>query len=276
MKLSQNTEIPLGRPVSYTSVYDPGLLCPIPRQAGRAAAGIGSATSASPYGEDIWNIYELSWLRQSGKPEVAMAELRVPADSPCLIESKSLKLYCNSFNMTSFTDSGAVEETMVRDLNKAAEAPVRVSLTAADQFGGSTLAEPEGICLDDQEPGGFTYVLDPSLLSTTSGTVRQTLFTRLFRSCCPVTGQPDWATVTISYQGRQIAPAGLLRYLVSYRQHAGFHEACVEKIYSDIMERCRPAELLVSARFTRRGGVDINPVRSTRPGPWPNIRDPRQ
>lgn len=269
----KKTEIPLGRQVSYTFRYDPGQLCPIPRQAGSEVAGIGGS---SCYGEDIWNIYELSWLAMSGRPEVAMAELRVPAHSPFLIESKSLKLYCNSFNMTSFTDCAEVEETMIRDLSKTAGAAVTVTLLPADHFGCSTLAEPEGICLDEQEPGTFTYDLDPSLLSTTPGTVRQTFFSRLFRSCCPVTGQPDWATVTISYQGQQIARDGLLRYLVSYRQHAGFHEACVEKIFSDIMERCRPAELLVSARFTRRGGVDINPVRSTRPGPWPNIRDPRQ
>ena len=273
--MMKKTDIPLGRQVSYTFRYDPGQLCPIPRQAGREAACI-AAGSGSCYGEDIWNIYELSWITMSGKPEVAMAELRVPADSPNLIESKSLKLYCNSFNMTSFTDRAEVEKTMIRDLSRAAGAAVGVALLPADHFGGSALAEPEGICLDDQEPGGFSYVLDPSLLSTTPETVQQTLFSRLFRSCCPVTGQPDWATVAISYQGLRIAQDGLLRYLVSYREHAGFHEACVEKIFSDIMERCQPAELLVSARFTRRGGVDINPVRSTRPGPWPNIRDPRQ
>lgn len=268
-------DTPLGKQVSYTAVYDPGQLVPIPRQAGRETAGIKNPDGLW-HGEDIWNIYELSWLSPSGRPEVAIAELRVPADSPFLIESKSLKLYCNSFNMTSFHNGGAVRETIIRDVSRAAGTEVEVSLIEADHFGRMTLAEPHGICLDDQEIDNFTYTIAPSLLSTGQREMRQTLFTRLFRSCCPVTGQPDWATVIISYDGRQIAADNLLRYLISYREHTGFHEACVEKIFSDIVRYCKPAELTVYARFTRRGGIDINPVRSTKSAKWPNIRDPRQ
>lgn len=271
----KTADLPLGRQVSYTSQYDPGLLCQISRKIGREAAGIAISPDIH-HGEDIWNIYELSWLSPSGKPEVAMVELRVPANSPFLIESKSLKLYCNSFNMTGFNDIGAVREAMIKDMSQAAGAPVDVSLIEAGNFGKTPLAEPEGQCLDEQDISDFTYTLDPTLLATGSQQTRQTLYSRLFRSCCPVTGQPDWATVCICYEGEQILSDSLLRYLVSYREHAGFHEACVEKIYSDIAERCRPAELTVSARFTRRGGIDINPVRTTNTEKWPNIRDPRQ
>lgn len=268
-------ETPLGKQVSYTFTYDPEQLCPIPRRLGREAAGV-KLTPGSWFGEDIWNIYEISWLNPSGRPEIAMAELRVPAESPRLIESKSLKLYCNSFNMSRFESGAAVQSAMARDLSRVAGAEVEVVLVEAARFGEVRLTEPEGICLDGLELDDLGFTLDPSFLTAQADIVQQTLFSRLFRSCCPVTGQPDWATVTVSYGGRRIVPEGLLRYLLSFREHAGFHESCVERIYSDIMERCRPAELLVSARFTRRGGIDINPVRSSRKGVWPNLRDPRQ
>lgn len=264
----------LGKQVDHSPSYDPDQLCPIPRALGRAAAGIGDLSFS--HGQDIWNIYELSWLARSGKPVVAMAEVRVPWSSPNLIESKSLKLYCNSFNMTHMDSAQAVQEIMNRDLSMAAGADVQVLLASPESFSRVALAEPDGICIDDQDIADFTYETEPTLLEASPETVSQILFTRLFRSRCPVTGQPDWATVCIRYAGPRILHDGLLRYLVSYREHQGFHEACVEKIHADIRSRCGVDKLEVSARFTRRGGLDINPVRSTHPGPWTNLRDPRQ
>ena len=265
----------LGRQVDYSLSYDPNQLFPIPRELGRTAAGITIPASFA-YGEDVWNIYELSWLSNSGKPVVAMAEVRVPWNSTFLIESKSLKLYCNSFNMTRFASARVVRETMARDLSDAAGGQVEVTLIPPNQFAETVINEPGGTCLDTLEIEDFTYDVDAAFLQADTKTVRETLFTRLFRSRCPVTGQPDWATVGISYTGPRISHEGLLRYLVSYREHQGFHEACVETIHADISRLCRPDDLQVSARFTRRGGIDINPVRSTRPGPWGNVRDPRQ
>jgi 7-cyano-7-deazaguanine reductase len=265
----------LGRQADYAPQYDPDQLCPIPRSLGRNAAGI-EETPSFAHGQDIWNIYELSWLSLRGKPLVAMAEVRVPWNSPCLIESKSFKLYCNSFNMTALESADALQEMMIRDLSRAAGADVLVRIVPPEMFSRITLAEPTGTCIDDQDISGFTYQPDPSLLATAPETKRETLFTRLFRSCCPVTGQPDWATVCIAYDGPRILHDALLRYLVSYREHQGFHEACVERIHADISRHCGTIELEVSARFTRRGGLDINPVRSTRPASWPNPRDPRQ
>lgn len=265
----------LGQQVDFSPAYDPTQLCPVLRRLGREAAGISLCPSFA-HGEDIWNMYELSWLQASGKPVVAMAEIRVPWDTPCLIESKSLKLYCNSFNMTAFSDSHAVTATMSRDLSHAAGGAVTVSIIPADRFAEAGLLEAQGRCLDDVHLETVVYEPAPDLLTTAGEEVREQVFTRLFRSRCPVTAQPDWATVSISYAGPRIDPAGLLGYLVSFREHQGFHEACVERIHADISRRCCPRELEVSARFTRRGGLDINPVRSTRPGPWPNQRDPRQ
>jgi len=268
-------DLPLGKKVAYDFTYNPELLHPVPRRLGREAAGLLSF-AGSRQGVDIWNIYELSWLSPSGLPAIAIAELRVPADSPSLIESKSLKLYCNSFNMSRFESSEEVRTTMEQDLGRAAGARVKVHLIEPAAFVDLRLAEPEGICLDGLPAAKFAYRPESSVLAVGRETVRQTLFSRLFRSCCPVTGQPDYATVTVSYAGRRIVPETLLRYLVSYREHSGFHETCVEMIFRDLLERTRPEQLTVSARFTRRGGIDINPVRSTLTGVWPNPRDPRQ
>jgi 7-cyano-7-deazaguanine reductase len=271
----KNIETTLGKQVSYKQQYDPALLDPIPRELGRKAAGL-DLKAASWFGEDIWNVYELSWLSSTGKPEVAIAEIRVPADSANLIESKSLKLYFNSFNMSRLGDATAVQEHIFNDLSRAAGAEVTVKIYQAKAFSTLQIAEPTGISLDEQALSDFTYVITPELLTTTQETGRETLFSRLFRSCCPVTGQPDWATVTVNYSGRLMDHQGLLRYLVSYREHSGFHEACVERIFHDISQRCSPDTLQVSARFTRRGGIDINPVRATQPVRGCNIRDPRQ
>lgn len=269
----------LGKEVQYRPLYDPKLLQPIPRSLGRSSATLAGAAGSYPYqGEDIWNVYELSWLSAEGRPEVAIAEIRVPATSEYLIESKSLKLYFNSFNMTQMDSAETLVATLENDLSQAAAGKVTVTLLAANAFSTVQIAEPEGVCLDELDCNDFKYELDPLLLKVAeeASPAAEALFSRLFRSCCPVTGQPDWATVTISYEGRQIDHAGLLRYLVSYREHSGFHELCVESIFQHIMERCKPEQLEVSARFTRRGGIDINPVRSTTNRHWRNIRDPRQ
>jgi len=275
------------------------------QEKGCSRNGTGNTDGTIPWrhGEDIWNIYELSWLEAGGRPAVAMAVVRVPWDSPCLIESKSLKLYCNSFNMTHFSGVQAVRDAMERDLSQAAGAPVAVDILEPESFAAVAVGEPQGTCIDragsdvpadlpnapagtgeglgaggavSAVSGNFVYDIDPALLACASGVARETLFSRVFRSRCPVTGQPDWATVTVRYAGPRIHAVSLLRYLVSYREHQGFHEACVERIFADILSRCRPDELEVCARFTRRGGIDINPVRSTAPGPWGNLRDPRQ
>lgn len=263
----------LGVAADFSPQYDPAQLCPIPRAQSRAAAGIALFDA---YGEDVWTVYELSWLDQDGKPEVAVAEVRVPWTSPCLIESKSFKLYCNSLNMTRFAECSTVEELLVHDLSRAVGAPVSVVLHAVNSTRIMPVAEPEGCCLDGIRVEGLGYEVRPEYLTSSADVVRERVFSRLFRSRCPVTGQPDWATVHVAYAGPRIPHEGLLRYLVSYREHQGFHEACVEKIFTDIFVRCAPVELEVVARFTRRGGIDINPVRSTRPGPWENLRDPRQ
>ena len=271
-----HTQLPLGKPARHSRTYHPGHLCPVPRAEGRAAEGLNAERFSKCFGEDLWNLYELAWLDDSGKPDIAMAELRVSMQSPNLIESKSLKLYLNSLNMTVFSDATAVHNTLVQDLSTAAGAPVEVRLIPPDRFGSTVLKEPTGVCIDDQIIAAPEADLNPAALNIGGMNIRETLFTRLFRSVCPVTGQPDFATISITYQGRRLDPASLLRYLVSFREHAGFHEACVERIFCDILDRCGPEDLTVSARFTRRGGIDINPWRATVDTAMPNQRDTRQ
>jgi 7-cyano-7-deazaguanine reductase len=268
------TGIPLGREVAYPDHYDPGLLFPIPRAQGRAAIGVDVA--ALPFvGHDRWHAYELSWLDARGKPVVATATLTVPADSPQLIESKSLKLYLNSLNATRFDSPERVREIVCADLSAAAGAPVAV-VFGLPPFAGS---DDEAVSIDDQDLAIDRYgPPDAALLSADAGeAVVETLTSALLKSNCPVTGQPDWASLRIAYRGPRIDRAGLLRYLVSFRDHAEFHEQCVERVFVDLLARCRPAMLSVEARYTRRGGLDINPWRATpgTPSPPPG-RDPRQ
>jgi len=266
----------LGREVDYPTAYDPGLLCPVHRSLAREQAGIDAGRELF-YGEDLWNIYELSWLNAGGRPQVAMAEVSFPFTSPCLIESKSLKLYCNSFNMVRMANAESLTAVMVKDLSAAAGAEVSVRLIMPEDFDQQQLHPSPGHCIDQEEVAVFQYnSVNNDVLCVGSGQVTETVFSRLFRSRCPVTGQPDWATIIVSYRGKQILPGSLLQYLVSYREHQGFHEACVEQIFCDLRKKCRPTQLSVTARFTRRGGLDINPMRSDRPGPWPNCRDFRQ
>jgi len=263
----------LGREVAYPRHYDAALLFPIPRAAARAALGLGAALPFA--GHDRWHAYELSWLDANGKPMVETATIAVPAASPNLVESKSLKLYLNSYNATRFDNAGAVRARIVTDLSQAAGAAVEVGFglppfEAGD--GDATSIDALDVAIDRYGPP------DAGLLAIDGeAIVAETLRSDLLKSNCPVTGQPDWAGVRIAYRGPRIDRAGLLRYLVSFRDHAEFHEQCVERIFVDLMARCRPQALSVEARYTRRGGLDINPWRATpgSPAPVPR-RDLRQ
>jgi len=271
MKTPQDSS--LGRHVDYPREYDASLLFPIARSLGRDALDI-KADALPFFGNDRWHAYELSWLDTRGKPCVATATFEVPADSPNLVESKSLKLYLNSFNASRFDSDDAVRAAIARDLSNAAGAPVAVA------FGLPPLRSDDvAIDLDAQDIAIESYgPPDAALLACdASDEADETLASALLKSNCPVTGQPDWASVRIAYRGPRIDRAGLLRYLVSFRDHAEFHEQCVERIFVDVLARCRPRELSVEARYTRRGGLDINPWRATPGFPPPAAgRDPRQ
>ncbi len=257
---------PLGRDSAYPERYDAALLYPIPRAANRAPLGIGEG--ALPFvGEDEWHAFETSWLNARGKPVVAVARFRLPADSANLIESKSWKLYLNGFNQTRFESREAVAEILKRDLAAAAGAPVAVELFAVDDEALTPRSLP-GECLDDLDIEVDRYTPSAELLTVGDEIVEETLYSHLLKSNCPVTGQPDWGSVLIRYRGPRLDREGLLRYLIGYRQHQDFHEHCVEHIFMDLLERARPERLLVLARYVRRGGLDISPWRGT-PGERP-------
>jgi len=273
----------LGQPTAYADQYDAGLLFPMARAPQRLALGLSSPL---PFmGADLWTAFELSWLNPRGKPQVALAHVTVPCESINLIESKSLKLYLGSFSNSRFADAAEVQARLRADLTEAVwrggvvQSSVGVKLVSADLFDREPLFELDGLSLDrlDLECEHFTPA--PELLSaaTNEEPVSEVLTSNLLRSNCPVTGQPDWGSLQISYFGPQIDQAGLLRYIVSYRNHPGFHEDCVERIYLDIQQRCQPHKLSVYARYTRRGGLDINPFRTSYPQPLPgNARNARQ
>jgi 7-cyano-7-deazaguanine reductase len=275
--MSSPEHSPLGKATVYADRYDAGLLFPIARQGKRDEIGV-RGDNLPFHGMDIWNGYELSWLDARGKPVVAVAEFRFPATTPDIVESKSFKLYLNSFAQERLARAALVRETLVRDLSAAAGGPVEVTLRAPNDLDGTPLGEPEGALLDAQELDFDNYGPPrPDFLGTHEGDAREVLVSHLLRSNCPVTGQPDWGSVQIAYTGAPIDRAGLLRYLVSFRSHTEFHEQCVERIFMDIRSRCAPRELSVYARYTRRGGLDINPFRSTDPAAVPeNPRGARQ
>ena len=255
---------PLGKPVAYAEHYAPELLFPIARQGKRDEIGI--APAALPFiGEDLWNAYELSWLDPRGKPVVALASFRVPADSPNLIESKSFKLYLNSFNQTRVASAAELADTLARDLSDAAGAQVAVQVEPLSTRPERSIGYPEGVLLDTLDIDIDCYSPDPALLSADhrQPEVGETLYSHLLKSNCLVTGQPDWGMLVVRYQGAPIDREGLLRYIVSFRQHNEFHEQCVERVFVDILRQCQPTELSVWARYTRRGGLDINPCRRT-------------
>jgi 7-cyano-7-deazaguanine reductase len=252
---------PLGQPVAYTSQYEPSLLFPIARQPKRDELGIGGRLPF--FGFDLWNAYEISWLNLRGKPQLAIAAITVPADSPNIIESKSFKLYLNSFNQTRLAGSEALLELLRADLSAGFGAPIQIELILAPQFADLKMGELDGLLLDRLDIEVDRYQPDPDLLrSAPEPPIEQVLVSHLLKSNCLVTGQPDWGSVQIHYVGAPIEQEGLLRYLIGFREHNEFHEQCVERIFVDILRRCRPHKLSVYARYTRRGGLDINPWRS--------------
>ncbi|AIY39844.1 NADPH dependent preQ0 reductase [Collimonas arenae] len=253
---------PLGKPAAYQTQYQPSLLFPIARQGKRDEIGVSGTLPF--FGVDIWNAYEVSWLNARGKPQVAIATFTVPADSPNIVESKSFKLYLNSFNQTKLADTDALLQLLRTDLSAGFGAPVHVTLTTADAFASMKLQEPQGLLLDRLDIEVNEYQPNPSLLKADPNqvVVEETLISHLLKSNCLVTGQPDWGSVQIHYVGPAIDQESLLRYLISFRDHNEFHEQCVERIFMDVMRNCAPQKLSVYARYTRRGGLDINPWRS--------------
>jgi 7-cyano-7-deazaguanine reductase len=252
-------ESPLGKATIYSSRYDPDLLFAIARAGSRQALDLEGTLPFS--GSDIWNAWELTWLSESGVPQVAAATIRVPIDSPNLVESKSLKLYLNSFTMSRYASADDVRATIAEDLTACigANVDVRLFSNGAD----SAVREFAGTCIDSIDTQCDVFDVDARFLSADAAIASEELHSHLLRSLCPVTAQPDIGSVLISYTGPQIDRAGLLRYIVSYREHKDFHEACVERMFMDIQARCRPEQLSVYARFQRRGGIDINPFRSS-------------
>lgn len=266
IKMDSNLDSsPLGKPSYPSESYTPDLLFPISRAQQRGTLGIRGHTL--PFvGEDLWRAHEISWLNPKGKPVVALGEFRFPADSPQLVESKSLKLYLNSFNQTAFPDADTVAGCITTDLSRASGSPVNVRLHAVSAATQRMTAALPGELIDTLDIGGFDYSHPkPTFLTVNNEAqaVSETLLSHLLKSNCLVTGQPDWGSLVIQYVGQAIDRAGLLRYLVSFRQHNEFHEHCVERIFNDLMTRCTPEQLSVWARYTRRGGLDINPWRST-------------
>ncbi|MCJ0972442.1 NADPH-dependent 7-cyano-7-deazaguanine reductase QueF [Pseudomonas sp. PS1] len=268
---------PLGKTSAYVATYSPEQLFPIPRAPKWAELGLTAETL--PYrGVDIWNCYELSWLLPSGKPVVAIGEFSIPADSPNIIESKSFKLYLNSLNQSRFDSREALAEVMTRDLSAAAGKPVGVRLRTLEEVAAQGIALPEGVCIDalDVAIDNYDAPCAALLRCEPDREVEECLYSHLLKSNCPVTGQPDWGTVVIDYQGAALDHSSLLAYLVSFRQHADFHEQCVERIFLDLQRLLKPQRLSVHARYVRRGGLDINPYRSTENLPIDNGRLVRQ
>ena len=255
---------PLGKSSAYVATYSPEQLFPIPRAPKWEELGLTAETL--PYqGVDIWNCYELSWLLPSGKPVVAIGEFRIPADSPNIIESKSFKLYLNSLNQSVFESQEALRAVMTKDLSAAAGKPVEVRLSTLDEITAEGVARLPGRCIDDLEVTIEHYDSPQTelLRCDPARQVEECLHSHLMRSNCPVTGQPDWGSLVVEYRGAALDPASLLAYLVSFRQHADFHEQCVERIFLDLQRLLKPERLSVYARYLRRGGLDINPYRST-------------
>ena len=256
----------LGKPTEYHDTYQPALLQAVPRSLNREPLGL--YPDNLPFsGDDIWTLYELSWLNNKGLPQVAIGEVTLDAHSVNLIESKSFKLYLNSFNQTSFTDWGEVRQTLERDLSACAQGKVSVALFRLQEVEGQPIGHLEGTCIDEQDIVIDNYQFNAEYLRDAAGEeiVEEQLVSHLLKSNCLITHQPDWGSVQISYRGPRIQREALLRYLVSFRHHNEFHEQCVERIFSDILRFCQPQTLSVYARYTRRGGLDINPWRTNVP-----------
>lgn len=276
---------PLGRTSPYIDQYAPELLFPLPRAPKRQEIGIEPGRTPPFFGADLWSAYEVSWLNLRGKPQVAIAQFTIGSDTPHIIESKSFKLYLNSFNATRFASAEQVRERLQIDLAQAVwrgaavVGTVGVKLVLPEQFDQQPLHELDGLLLDRLDVECEHYQIAPQLLHAAhdEAPVSETLVSHLLKSNCLVTGQPDWASVQITYSGAPIDQAGLLRYIVSFRNHNEFHEQCVERIFMDLWQRCCPIKLAVYARYTRRGGLDINPWRTSAPMCAPaHVRTARQ
>jgi len=281
--MNQPEQSQLGKNSAYVDQYDASLLFPIPRAVKREELGISGAPIF--FGADLWTAFELSWLNLKGKPQVAIAHITVPAESTHIVESKSFKLYLNSFNASRFVDVQAVRDCMRDDLDTALWhggkilARCGVKIILPEEFDKEPVHELDGLNLDRMDIECRLYQPAPELLNAQhdEAPVSETFVSHLLKSNCLVTGQPDWGSVQISYTGYQIDQAGLLEYIVSFRNHNEFHEQCVERIFMDIWTRCKPLKLSVYARYTRRGGLDINPWRTSHPqSPPKNIRTARQ
>ncbi|MFA3790767.1 NADPH-dependent 7-cyano-7-deazaguanine reductase QueF [Aliiglaciecola sp. SL4] len=267
-------KLTLGKTVEYVQTYSPELLQAVPRSLSRDTIGL---TGSLPFtGEDIWNAYELSWLNMRGKPQVAIMQCIVPFDSPHLIESKSFKLYLNSFNQSKIESIQTLTNTLTSDLSNCAGKSVQVKIILPKDFASQKIEDMPGENIDDQDIEFTDYQLDASALKITSKQVSETLCSNLLKSNCLITNQPDWGSIMIRYSGAQIDQESLLRYLISFRLHNEFHEQCVERIFHDIKHYCKPSELTVYARYTRRGGLDINPFRSDFESAYNIARQARQ
>jgi len=267
----------LGKPATYIDQYDASLLFPMPRAGKREAIGV---VNVPPFfGADMWTVYELSWLNLRGKPQVALAHITVPCESPNIVESKSFKLYLNSFTNTRFADARDVRERIRADISAATGSGIGIKTIGPELFDREPIHEMDGLNLDRLDVDCVHYTPTPELLFAEfdEPPVTETLTSNLLKSNCLVTGQPDWGSVQIAYSGPAINQEGLLQYLVSFRNHNEFHEQCVERIFMDVWTRCKPIKLSVYARYTRRGGLDINPFRTSHPVQLPpNVRTARQ
>jgi 7-cyano-7-deazaguanine reductase len=276
------SNLTLGKSTEYCSEYNPNLLQAVPRSLNRNDLSL--TENDLPFiGEDVWYGYELSWLNSKGKPVVAVAEFRFICTSPNLVESKSFKLYLNSFNQSKFSSIGAVEETLNNDLSATAGAQAQVKLFSVEQCSALEIktADQNVVCIDEEDISVDDYhyraeLLEQAQVNSSSEVINENLVSHLLKSNCLITNQPDWASVHINYKGVAIEHSVLLQYLISFRQHNEFHEQCVERIYCDLQKYCQLEELTVFARYTRRGGLDINPFRSTHISCAPKARTLRQ
>ena len=267
----------LGQQTTYAEKYDRTLLQPVPRRLNRDQLNI-TATQPFTIGADIWTAYEISWLNPKGVPQVAIADISIDFRSENLIESKSFKLYLNSFNQTTFADFAEVQQTLQRDLQDCAQGEVKVRLNSLADYTAQPIVALSGDCIDAQDIEVRDYAFNAALLNHCTGDhlVEETLVSHLLKSNCLITQQPDWGSLQIHYVGKQINREQLLRYIISFRQHNEFHEQCVERIFCDLMQYAKPEKLTVYARYTRRGGLDINPYRSNFEPLPQNVRLARQ
>lgn len=263
--MNELSNTPLGKVTAYIDTYSPDLLVGIPRMIARKEIGL-TTKNIHFHGHDFWNCYELSWLNLSGKPCVALLSFIVPFDSELISESKSVKLYLNSFNNTRMINKDQVLNTITKDLSNIVKAPVKAEIKEINDLSGSKILSFSGLCIDDLEIEIDEYKVNSNLLMLESHNevVEERLYSNLLKSNCLITNQPDWATIQIKYKGPKIHHESLLKYIVSFRNHNEFHEQCVERVFCDIMRVCKPVELEVFAKYTRRGGIDISPYRTNK------------